>query len=57
MHEGQLRVTADTVGALIADQFPAWSALPIRRVQAEGTVKRDLQDRRRTGRSIAATAQ
>jgi len=38
MHVGQLRVTADMVGDLIAQQFPEWGSLPIRRVRPGGTV-------------------
>src|SRR5262245_25047245 len=38
MHEGQLRVTTDTVHALVVQQFPEWRALPIRAVDSGGTV-------------------
>jgi aminoglycoside phosphotransferase (APT) family kinase protein len=38
MHEGQLTVTVDVVGALVAEQFPAWAHLPIRPVASHGTV-------------------
>jgi aminoglycoside phosphotransferase (APT) family kinase protein len=38
MHEGQLTVTIDLVGALVAEQFPAWAHLPILPVASHGTV-------------------
>lgn len=38
MHEGQLRVTTDIVGDLVAEQFPEWGSHPIRRVRPGGTV-------------------
>ncbi len=38
MHTDQLAVDAGTVRALVADQFPHWRALPVRRVDSAGTV-------------------
>jgi len=38
MHVDELSVSAATVGALVAGQFPQWRELPVRRVAAEGTV-------------------
>ena len=38
MHADQLPVPAETVRALVADQFPRWRGLPVRRVAADGTV-------------------
>ncbi|MFT7836050.1 aminoglycoside phosphotransferase family protein [Saccharothrix sp. BKS2] len=38
MHDDQLTVTAATVRALVADQFPGWRDLPVRDVAAHGTV-------------------
>jgi aminoglycoside phosphotransferase (APT) family kinase protein len=38
MHEGQLLVTADMVGDLVAGQFPEYAKLPIEAVRSEGTV-------------------
>lgn len=38
MHPGQLTVTIGTVTALVAEQFPAWSELPVREVASHGTV-------------------
>ncbi|MFD7155874.1 aminoglycoside phosphotransferase family protein [Kribbella sp. NPDC059898] len=38
MHEGQLDVSVDLVEGLVKEQFPAWSALPIRAVPSHGTV-------------------
>ena len=38
MHADQLAVDVGTVRALIADQFPHWRALPVRRVDSAGTV-------------------
>jgi len=37
MHPGQLTVTAGTVTALVAEQFPAWAGLPVREVRSQGT--------------------
>ena len=37
MHPGQLPITTAVVAALVADQFPQWSALPIRPVDSDGT--------------------
>ena len=37
----QLTVPVATVRALVDAQFPAWRGLPVRRVAAHGTVKRD----------------
>jgi aminoglycoside phosphotransferase (APT) family kinase protein len=38
MHADQLTITADTVRALIADQFPEWRDLPVRALASQGTV-------------------
>ncbi len=38
MHADQLPVPVETVRRLIADQFPQWSALPVRPLVAAGTV-------------------
>lgn len=38
MHAGQLTVSADTVRALVDDQFPQWRAQPISAVVSHGTV-------------------
>ena len=38
MHADQLPVPAETVRALVADQFPRWRGLPVRQVAAGGTV-------------------
>ncbi|MGZ0151547.1 aminoglycoside phosphotransferase family protein [Kribbella sp. WER1] len=38
MHEGQLDVTVELVEGLVKEQFPEWSALPIRAVPSHGTV-------------------
>lgn len=38
MHADQVDVDADTVAALVADQFPAWRGLPVRPVVSYGTV-------------------
>jgi aminoglycoside phosphotransferase (APT) family kinase protein len=38
MHDGELPIDANLVAALIADQFPQWSALPLERVDSTGTV-------------------
>jgi aminoglycoside phosphotransferase (APT) family kinase protein len=38
MHPDQLTVTTGTVRPLVADQFPAWTHLPVRAVPSHGTV-------------------
>ena len=38
MHADELTVPAETVRRLVADQFPDWSALPVRPVRSTGTV-------------------
>jgi aminoglycoside phosphotransferase (APT) family kinase protein len=38
MHPDQLSVPVATVRALVADQFPDWTELPVREVASEGTV-------------------
>ena len=38
MHADQLTVPAATVRALIAEQFPQWQGLPVRRIASQGTV-------------------
>jgi len=38
MHPDQLTVSVETVRELVADQFPQWAALPIRKVAGTGTV-------------------
>lgn len=38
MHDDQLTVPVVTVRALVADQFPQWRDLPVRPIQAQGTV-------------------
>ena len=38
MHAGQLTVPDATVRTLIAEQFPQWQALPVRRIASQGTV-------------------
>ncbi|HEX4256396.1 MAG TPA: phosphotransferase, partial [Streptosporangiaceae bacterium] len=38
MHDGQLTVTAATVQALVAAQFPEWAGRPVRAVDSPGTV-------------------
>lgn len=38
MHRGQLTVSPAVVGALIAEQFPQWTGLPIQSVSGAGTV-------------------
>lgn len=38
MHPDQLTVSPLTVGALIAEQFPQWTDLPIQSVSGAGTV-------------------
>jgi len=38
MHADQVDLTEDAVAALVRAQFPAWRALPVRRVRSDGTV-------------------
>ena len=38
MHEDQVEVAAETVRAVIADQFPAWAGLDVREVRSAATV-------------------
>lgn len=38
MHPDQLEIPLATVGRLVAEQFPDWTALPIRSVSSTGTV-------------------
>jgi len=38
MHPDQLTVAEETVRELVAEQFPAWATLPVRKVASEGTV-------------------
>lgn len=38
MHADQVEITTDVVAALVAAQFPDWSALPVRPVTSYGTV-------------------
>jgi aminoglycoside phosphotransferase (APT) family kinase protein/RimJ/RimL family protein N-acetyltransferase len=38
VHDGQLTVTAATVRALVAEQFPRWAGLAVRAVDSPGTV-------------------
>ncbi|MER7012973.1 aminoglycoside phosphotransferase family protein [Saccharopolyspora sp. NPDC000359] len=38
MHVGQLAVPPEVVRALVAEQFPQWRGLPVRRVASRGTV-------------------
>jgi len=38
MHAGQLTVPVATVRTLIAQQFPQWRELPVRRIASQGTV-------------------
>lgn len=38
MHAGQLTVSAETVRALVGEQFPGWRGLPVRSIAAQGTV-------------------
>ncbi|WP_155368764.1 aminoglycoside phosphotransferase family protein [Catellatospora vulcania] len=38
MHDNQLTVTAETVRALIAEQFPQWRDLPVTGLRSQGTV-------------------
>jgi aminoglycoside phosphotransferase (APT) family kinase protein len=37
MHDGELDIDADQVRRLLADQFPQWAELSLRRVQSDGT--------------------
>ena len=37
MHDGEILITDDLVQGLLADQFPHWSNLPLRRQQSAGT--------------------
>ncbi|MBS2963400.1 aminoglycoside phosphotransferase family protein [Actinocrinis puniceicyclus] len=50
MHAGQLTITAETAGELVRDQFPEWSALPVRAVASQGTVNAVF----RVGEELAA---
>ncbi|GAA1336350.1 aminoglycoside phosphotransferase family protein [Actinocatenispora thailandica] len=38
MHDDQVDLSEATVAALVAEQFPQWGALPVRRVGSHGTV-------------------
>lgn len=38
LHDDQLPVTAEVVAGLVVQQFPQWSHLPVRPVDADGTV-------------------
>ena len=38
MHPGQLTITAETVRALVDDQFPQWRDLPVEPIASAGTV-------------------
>lgn len=38
MHADEVRIATESVRALIDEQFPQWRALPIRRLEASGTV-------------------
>ena len=38
MHADQMTVPDATVRALVAEQFPQWQALPVRRIASQGTV-------------------
>lgn len=38
MHEDELELDEDVVRRLLAEQFPQWSELPLRRVRPDGTV-------------------
>ncbi|WP_432102144.1 aminoglycoside phosphotransferase family protein [Streptomyces sp. bgisy091] len=38
MHDDQVRITEETVAALVGTQFPKWSAKTVRRVPSTGTV-------------------
>ncbi|MFC4149526.1 aminoglycoside phosphotransferase family protein [Micromonospora mangrovi] len=37
MHERQIELTEGDLAALVADQFPQWGELPVRRVRSDGT--------------------
>ena len=37
MHEDELAVDVPLVGRLIAEQFPQWAGLPLRRLESSGT--------------------
>lgn len=37
VHDDQVRVTAETVRGLVADQFPSWAGLDVREVRSAGT--------------------
>jgi aminoglycoside phosphotransferase (APT) family kinase protein len=37
MHEGEVPIDQDLVGALIADQYPTWAHLPLERMASTGT--------------------
>ena len=50
MHDGQLAVSAETVRALLAEQFPAWQGRPIQAVESQGTANAIF----RTGDRLAA---
>lgn len=43
MHDDEVAVDEQTVRTLLADQFPQWSALPLRPVPSDGTVNRLLR--------------
>src|SRR5271154_1584759 len=36
-HSGEIDISADLAGTLIADQFPRWAGMPIRPVTKSGT--------------------
>jgi len=38
MHEDELEIGEDLVRSLLAEQFPEWTALPLRRIEPSGTV-------------------
>ncbi|MFC3765911.1 aminoglycoside phosphotransferase family protein [Tenggerimyces flavus] len=38
MHDDELEISADTVRALVDDQFPQWRSLPIASLRSQGTV-------------------
>lgn len=38
MHPGQLSLTVEVARGLVADQFPLWAGLPVRRIDSQGTV-------------------
>src|ERR1044072_8177673 len=37
MHADELEIDEPLVRALVAEQFPRWSALPLRRIEPQGT--------------------